>query len=846
MANKVTTVFESKEVGLDKVLAALDESDDRAQAVAAAMSGIADAIAAELPRAKAAVDALGAALGPELLAKLEASGSGAADVAAKFQALGLTFEDIEANADDLAASVQKLDAVAVEIDGVRNAAGPAADEVDKLSRSGRGANQALGNMVGNSAQDIAQLGGVAATAGVAIGQMAEYATDAALGGEKLSSALGSMVKVAGPVAALSLAVKAIADAQAFAAETAKVAADNQSRWNKALRDGGPAVKFFVDELRDVGELQVDLTKLDGAIKDLSRLEEPIGLRSFFSSFDGDRKATMDIIPILAKYGITVNDVIRAAAGGQEAQERFREGVKAVVDDGDDAILILSGLTQQIEAYTVAQEKASRFRAVFEPANAEMAKSGRTAIDYERALTGLGEAFQENQRIIAAHAEELKNSGRRAADYEQALTNMGEAFQRDVTEKAEAAEDALADLNTEYERNAAAVWGAIDAQDAYEDAQHDVARAARELADAQADQNKLLTEGKVPAAQKARALGDIDTAQRRLGDATDRLNQAYAAQDQLLRDSIPTDRDKAEALQAIADAQYNLEGAMLSEREAALNVADAQDRLADARKRVKELANAHTGARGERTDEDRDRSVDAARDVERAELGLARAKLRTFQAARDVTEATEDANDAQSANQRLLSQGKATDADKARAAKAVADAQRDVQQATRDVTEAQAANRQLLADSIPTDDDKEAATRRVEDATNDLEEAIKNQTKAFSDVKGAAENSTLAFALQLEEIDRLIGKHQELRGELAQTREALLDASGGLTSQAPNYAIPSGPWPGAGGGVTLNIEPGAIVIHGLNSFDAGSQVVGALTQWVRGNGRGELRRLIGLE
>jgi hypothetical protein len=120
---------------------------------------------------------------------------------------GVEFDTIEGKADELAATMRELDGV--RLDAANAGLTNARQGTDELTGSARGANSALANMVGNSAQDLGALGGVAGSAGVAIGQMAEYASDAALGGEALGASLASMAKVAGPIAALSAAMLAL-------------------------------------------------------------------------------------------------------------------------------------------------------------------------------------------------------------------------------------------------------------------------------------------------------------------------------------------------------------------------------------------------------------------------------------------------------------------------------------------------------------------------------------------------------------------------------------------------------------------------------------------------------------
>ena len=136
---------------------------------------------------------------------------------------GVEFDAIEAKAEELGDTLKTLDAPRVK--DLSDTLSTAKKGTDDLTDSARGANSAMANMVGNATQDLGALGGVAGSAGVAIGQMAEYAADATFAGEGLGSALGSMAKVAGPIAVLSgglaIATKLFGDFQKRQQEVAE-------------------------------------------------------------------------------------------------------------------------------------------------------------------------------------------------------------------------------------------------------------------------------------------------------------------------------------------------------------------------------------------------------------------------------------------------------------------------------------------------------------------------------------------------------------------------------------------------------------------------------------------------
>lgn len=252
MPNRVVTTFENKVAGrgLEDYIANLDEAESKTKAVARAMAAMADDVVQESKRSEQAVSKLSAALGPEFVRNSARGEQGIRDVITQLRQMGAEFDDIDANVDELAASLRKVEAAGDSLDKPKRAASDTADEVDRLSDSGRGANSALANMVGNSAQDVGELGGVAGSAGVALGQMAEYASDAALGGEALGSALKSMALVAGPIAAITLGVQLLNYALNQGKERAEAIAKATEEYTDALiaaQDAGDDLATTLDD-----------------------------------------------------------------------------------------------------------------------------------------------------------------------------------------------------------------------------------------------------------------------------------------------------------------------------------------------------------------------------------------------------------------------------------------------------------------------------------------------------------------------------------------------------------------------------------------------------------------------
>ena len=246
----------------------LDETGSNAGRVARALGQLADAAETELKSAAAAADALGQALGPELAASM--GRDGIAEKVGDLNRMGLTFEEIEADAEELAAAIKRIDDVQVSAasQGLSNVGGKLREVRGEAEQS----RSVMANMVGNSTQDLAALGGVAGSAGVALGQLGEYATE---GGISLKGLAG----VAGPMLGVALAVQAI---NTKLEKTRQIDAFNEQRvedYFDAIRDGTGWVSKLADELADTGEIAVAVSDVFGMMSG-KNLDLAAGLRAF--------------------------------------------------------------------------------------------------------------------------------------------------------------------------------------------------------------------------------------------------------------------------------------------------------------------------------------------------------------------------------------------------------------------------------------------------------------------------------------------------------------------------------------------------------------------------------------
>ncbi len=341
MANKISQVIEvdtkSGIKNVDGLAKALQDAEadgkSAGKVIAAAMDQMASDIEADFLDSRAAADALGAALGPELAAKI---GQGGLDkLVADLKTTGLTSDQIVTDVDELAAAIKHLDDVGKQLDGPKQGlrdVGDAADMTKGQLGGMRGeadnSRSVMANMVGNSAQDVAGLGGVAGTAGMALGQLGEYAAEGNI-------SLQGLAKVAGPMALVTVAAMGIAQTMGEIAATKAFNKKQVQDWAKAIREG----------------------KSD--IEDLALAAEEAGKIDFRMLGD-----TRDLVPILAEAGIKAETFFAAVKGSKSDMQAFIQNAKdAGVANEDLSALIIAGVTAQ-ENYRTALQNAGDQHVVF--------------------------------------------------------------------------------------------------------------------------------------------------------------------------------------------------------------------------------------------------------------------------------------------------------------------------------------------------------------------------------------------------------------------------------------------------------------------------------------------------
>lgn len=352
----------------------------------------------EFKSAAKAADKLGDAL------KQAGSNMDVGDAISDLKRMGFTFEEITADADKFAGSLKQLDDVKAagvkELDAV---APGLATKLDDVNKSASSSKSVLANMVGNSAQDVASLGGVAGSAGVALGQMGEYIADAVGEGEKLGSALGSMAKVAGPMAGLAVAVQLVSTYMDGIKVEEAFRSGLVDEFTTSIRETGSAVSALNEKFTDTGKIQFT--------------ESGTGLL-------GLSKSVRDLTPIAAEYGVTVDSFIQNSQKGADAQKEFAlsvTGATALYGDGKRSAAARS-LIEALDQYGDTTKAAAKHVEDFNKVNVV---TTQTAVDAFNAYTKLGDPVGQFPKEFERMADAMAHGMNPAAkDLEATTEGLG--------------------------------------------------------------------------------------------------------------------------------------------------------------------------------------------------------------------------------------------------------------------------------------------------------------------------------------------------------------------------------------------------------------------------------------
>lgn len=306
---------------------AIDRMGDATGDFAGAARQAGSTARADMAETAAIADRLAQAIGPSLEAAIGRSGIDR--MAGELDRAGMSARDVEDAAADLRA---ELGQVASEAAATGDKARAGFDQVgDAARRAGtetENTRSVVANFAGNAVQELPGVGAAFGPLNMAVGQFAEYATEGNIQFRKLLAG-GALVGAAvGAIAALNAQLDRMGKTDAWRD-------DEVSAYVDAMRDGATVAEAMAEQIRRTGEV----------------------VYAFGSGFKGD------LIPVLANAGVTMDQFVNAANGGQEGLDRLSRALEAGRVSGDSFNLIMGAATEYARNAATATERYAATQAV---------------------------------------------------------------------------------------------------------------------------------------------------------------------------------------------------------------------------------------------------------------------------------------------------------------------------------------------------------------------------------------------------------------------------------------------------------------------------------------------------
>lgn len=277
--------------------------------------------------------------------------------------------ELKGDLDEITSKIKELNATDVNPNTK-----PAVEGIQAVEKTAESSKNVLANMVGNSAQDIGEVGGIAGSTGVAIGQMAEYFSDATLAGEGMASALKNMALIAGPILLLATATQVVSGVLAENARRAQEAQERTDLLGESMREASDDAAGLSDGLREnIDDLRdFEATALlggEGIINTMNDIAKKIPIVGGLISQD----LGVNVVDALNKAETSMFKFSKAITGTSAEGQAFADSMfaafKAGKISGDEYRAIVQAINQYRKAAADARKEQQLFNVDAAEANA---------------------------------------------------------------------------------------------------------------------------------------------------------------------------------------------------------------------------------------------------------------------------------------------------------------------------------------------------------------------------------------------------------------------------------------------------------------------------------------------
>jgi hypothetical protein len=415
--------------------------------------------------------------------------------------MGVAFDAVEADAKEFADVLGRgvdMSKTVNEIHGVGDALDTTKGHADQ-SRS------VFANMVGNTTQDLGELGGVVGTLGVGMGQLGEYAADGTISLKGLAGMAGPMALLAAAGAGVQSVMKNIAETKAFNVDQIKsmsdafgelgdtslalresldgvfnARVDDDSIWGQLT--GGQKTEDLADDLATVG---VSLRDIDQIIRSGATDRESWELLPDVQNLDR----------VLQTAGVSVDQYGRIMDGVFESTINWTTATKGAQASAEFFATSLADINEIIRAEDMAESPLARLdwglyvseidgarydlKAIWNDVVRDMADGGAEFDSTAGNVDILAEALRMSVPDVVALAREQTSATKTAGDLATATRDTVDA-EAEATKAAQETTDALHGERDAIQELIDAEQGRIDSAVTFADAQQDLRDASAAL------------------------------------------------------------------------------------------------------------------------------------------------------------------------------------------------------------------------------------------------------------------------------------------------------------------------------------------------------------------------------
>ena len=232
--------------------------------------------------------------------------------------------------------------VVVDLDTSRASAG-----ADRLTDSANKSKNAMANMVGNAAQDLGAFAGIAGSAGVALGQLAEGAADARNSGEGMGSVLKGLGSSILPIAAIGIGVGLISSAMQKSKKEAEALEEATRNFTDALGESVGVAEDLDEAITSAFEVGRG-SALAVVAQDFQDAIDPAKLNEYRRALSELNLVNSQYVEGLIEGEGSFRGYVEGVVAATDATDAEAKAIAKAVDEGDSLTEIhnlLSGSAQ---------------------------------------------------------------------------------------------------------------------------------------------------------------------------------------------------------------------------------------------------------------------------------------------------------------------------------------------------------------------------------------------------------------------------------------------------------------------------------------------------------------------